>query len=695
MIRISPVILLGLLGAALAVRGLSEDSDRSLIEQAQVQMDLARTSYENENIAALEAATLRGLELLGATEEAPALRASLWYWAGVAAELQGDYRVSVERLRQALAIRRATGAKREVAGVLNSLAAALEPLGEREAGLTALIEAEAIFEELGEARGQAAVANSLGNFYSMMQDPAKALPYHERSVALRRTLDNPDYLADGLFNLGVTLQELGREDDARERHEEALNLLRETQNEIGLSGVLTNLGVMAGERRDFDASLAYYEEALGYDRNTGYKRGEAILTRNIAATLKEMGRTSEALTWADQAVEVADAIESEERTLSAYKLRAEIREAEGHYRGALADWRVAMDVQSRADKAARDESLLDLQTRYETAEKEREIERLERTAVEHELALTREQSARAAAEQAQLVEQARGRTWLAIAAGAGLVAVVLAGLFRVSRRSAQRLAQQRTEIEQALAGLRTAHGELKRLYAQKSEWLGFAVHDLRSPLFAIDACCAEVAAGLVDSPTESVKEIRGAVNRMREELDAWLDAERREHTNIEVHPVATDLGRLVADVVGLNQPAARAKSLALVGGDRGTEPLVARVDPWRWREVVDNLVSNAIKFSPPGGTVSVEVGRTGSRAWIRVSDQGPGISAADREQLFGAYARLSAQPTGDESSTGLGLHLVKRLVEAHQGEITVTDGVNGGAIFEVSVALEPSTVGHA
>lgn len=71
--------------------------------------------------------------------------------------------------------------------------------------------------------------------------------------------------------------------------------------------------------------------------------------------------------------------------------------------------------------------------------------------------MTREQSARAAAEQAQVVERARGRTWLAIAAGTGLVAVVWAGLFPVSRRSAQRLARQRTEIEQALEGLGTAN----------------------------------------------------------------------------------------------------------------------------------------------------------------------------------------------------------------------------------------------
>jgi tetratricopeptide (TPR) repeat protein len=218
------------------VRGLSEDADRALIEQAQVRMELVRTICENENIAAVEGATLRGLELFGATEDAPALRESLWYWAGVAAELQGDSLVSLERLRQALAICRATGVKREVAGVLNGLAAALEPLGEPEEALTALIEAEAIFEELGEARGRRPWPIR-GGGYSMMDAAAKALLDHERSVALRRRLDNPDYLADGLFNLGVTLQELGREDDAWARHEEALSLLRETQNEIGLSGV--------------------------------------------------------------------------------------------------------------------------------------------------------------------------------------------------------------------------------------------------------------------------------------------------------------------------------------------------------------------------------------------------------------------------------------------------------------------------
>lgn len=697
--RITAFFLVGLVGCWSGLWGADDGAAGDVlspVEGAQAQMDLARERYQAGDLEGLENATLRGLEILGEETDEIGLEASLWYWAGVAAEMRGDYSVSLERLEASLVLRREQGGPREIAGVLNSLAAAHDALGNRGAQLSALIEAKGLFDEIGEPRGRAAVANSLGNYYSAIGEPEKSLPYHEASVALRREMDNPDYLADGLYNLGVTYQEVERDDAAEEVYHEALVLVRETNNEIGLSGVLTNLGNLAGERGEYEASLGYYEEALIYDRNTGYKRGEAILTRNIAATYHKMERFAEALKWVEQAVEVAKETESKGRLVSAHQLRAEVREAAGEFSGALADLRVATELQAELDGAAKEESLLELQTRYETVEKEREIEQLERVAVENELELTREQSARVMAEQLNVIEQARGRMWLAVAAGVGVVAFILAGLFRTTRRSEQRLAKQQVELEQALAGLRSAHGELKRLYARKSEWLGFAVHDLRSPLFAIDACCAEVVAGLVDTPEQNVKEIREAANRMRKELDAWLESERQEQTTIEVHPVTTDLGELARDVVGLNQPMARAKALTLssAGPDAGEGSVMASVDPWRWREVVDNLVSNALKFSPRGGVVTVAAGAKAGRGWIRVSDQGPGISDEDRPKLFGAFAQLSAKPSGGEKSTGLGLHLVKRLVEAHEGEITVESAPGGGAVFEVSVPLKSSTVRH-
>jgi signal transduction histidine kinase len=170
---------------------------------------------------------------------------------------------------------------------------------------------------------------------------------------------------------------------------------------------------------------------------------------------------------------------------------------------------------------------------------------------------------------------------------------------------------------------------------------------------------------------------------MRRELDAWLEAERREQSEVQLQAVADELGRLAAEVVELNGPAARAKSITL--GHRAVAPAPAQVDPWRWREVVDNLVSNAIKFSPTGARVTVLTGVTGARAWCRVEDEGPGLTSDDRARIFGAYARLSAQPTAGESSTGLGLFGVKRLVEAHGGEITAENRAPVGAVFTVTV----------
>lgn len=651
----------------------------------------ARARFAQDDYAGTIAAAEAGLALLSPTGGDPLVRAGLWQWAGVGAEVLGDYAAARSRLETALGIYRATEARREVAATLNSLAAVYARQSDRPAQLAALVEAHAIFEDLGEVRGRAALSNSLGNYYSAVGEPAKALPYHEQSVALRRTLDAPSYLASGLENLGITRRELEQDTAARADYEEALALYRQVADQAGLAGVLTNLGSLAGDEDRLEEALGHYREALGYDRTTGYKPGEAILLRNIGATLRRMGRPVEALTWLDQAVALAEELDEPARMASARLERADVHEELGEASAALVDLRAALAARDRTAASAREQTLLEMQTRFETLEQERRIERLQRIAVERDLGLARSEAAREAAEQAQAVEQARRRAaWTLTVAVAGL-AVVLTFQWRAKWVAARRLTQQRAELAQALGELHAAHGELKRLYERKSEWLGFAVHELRSPLFGIDGECAEVEAGLAESAPANVGRIRAAAARMRRELDAWLEAERREQSEVQLQAVGDELGRLAAEVVELNGPAARAKSISLA--HLAVTPAPARVDPWRWREVVDNLVSNAIKFSPAGSRVAVRTGVTGERAWCRVEDEGPGLTADDRARIYGAYARLSAQPTAGEPSTGLGLFGVKRLVEAHGGEITVENRATGGAVFTVTVPRPADNIG--
>lgn len=646
-------------------------------------LEQVRAHYQADELPEMAAAAQAGLDALGETTDAPQLRGSLWYWSAVSQEMLGDADAALARYQSALAIQREAGIRREVAATLNSLANLHGLRGEQTERLEALLEAREIFTELGEPRGRAAVANSLGNYYGETEQLEQALPFFEESVALRREMDSPSYLAAGLLGLGISHRELGRLDEAEATWREALAIYREIEDPGGLADILTNLGNLARTAKNYDQALEAYHEALGYDESTGYRYGQAILKHNLALTYQLMGELDVARGWAEKAVAAAEDLQHPERLENAYRVRSMIREQEEDFAGSLADARRLAEIRDQRAEAAREEALLALQTRFETAEKEREIEQLQRAAIEHELALTREESARMAAEQAQAIEGARSRTVMVLAGAALLAALVLAAMFRQSRRAQQRLARQQRQIEHALAGLRDAHAELKRLYDRKSEFLGFAAHDLRSPLFAIDAVCGEIEAGLLDSPQAGVGEIRLAAKKMRDELDAWLDAERREQTEITIHPVNTDVAELSAEVVALNQAAARAKNVSLEHVAAGA--IAAAVDPWRWREVIDNLVSNAVKFTPAGGNVRVETRSVDGRVEVRVSDTGPGLREEDHERLFGAYVQLSAQPTGGEVSTGLGLHLAKRIVDAHGAEISAANAPAGGAIFVVSI----------
>ena len=110
---------------------------------------------------------------------------------------------------------------------------------------------------------------------------------------------------------------------------------------------------------------------------------------------------------------------------------------------------------------------------------------------------------------------------------------------------------------------------------------------------------------------------------------------------------------------------------------------------------MDNLISNAVKYSPKGKSIFVRVREVEGRVRAEVQDEGPGISAEDRKRLFGKFARLTARPTAGEHSTGLGLAIVKRLVESMQGEVRCESELGQGATFIVELPVAAGILPHA
>ena len=233
--------------------------------------------------------------------------------------------------------------------------------------------------------------------------------------------------------------------------------------------------------------------------------------------------------------------------------------------------------------------------------------------------------------------------------------------------------------------LDAATTQMREINQQKNQFLGIVAHDLRNPLNSI-----VLAAQLLDGEEDQEESWRIARQIQKEGMDMstligrFLDIAAIESGTIKAEPEQLDLTAMARHILKRHKDRAAEKGIAL-------ETVAPEVAVMAWadvkflKEVLDNLLSNAIKFCARGMQVTLRVEALEGWSRVSVEDQGPGLTAEDRKKLFGRFARLSAQPTGGEKSTGLGLSIVKHMVDAMGGRIKVESEVGKGAAFRVDL----------
>jgi signal transduction histidine kinase len=185
-----------------------------------------------------------------------------------------------------------------------------------------------------------------------------------------------------------------------------------------------------------------------------------------------------------------------------------------------------------------------------------------------------------------------------------------------------------------------------------------------------------------ESVTAQVEHIRDATRRLTSMVDHLISDAMADAFDITIRREPVDIAALVAEVADSNQPLAANKQQTITVSAPAN--FVTMCDSDRMREAIDNLVSNAIKYSSIGGKIAVLVTHEQNKTIIRITDEGAGLSPEDLGRLFGRFQRLSAKPTAGESSTGLGLSIVKRIVDMHGGRVTAESGGPGqGSTFTV------------
>jgi signal transduction histidine kinase len=238
-------------------------------------------------------------------------------------------------------------------------------------------------------------------------------------------------------------------------------------------------------------------------------------------------------------------------------------------------------------------------------------------------------------------------------------------------------------LEDMRRRLRRAQQSEERLSQLKDEFLATASHELRSPVAALSMLIQlqlhRLRRGQTVDQQAALQEIQHHTERLEGLVTRLLDTSRIEAGKLELERLPTDLTRLAEDIVRLARVTARDKQLSVVASG----PAPANVDRLRMGEVLNNLLDNAVKFSPVGGSVEVEVGTLeDGRARLAVRDHGPGISPEERARVFDRFY----QARGSWSlGLGLGLYICHQIVELHGGCIDVEGPEDGGTRFVVTL----------
>ena len=247
-------------------------------------------------------------------------------------------------------------------------------------------------------------------------------------------------------------------------------------------------------------------------------------------------------------------------------------------------------------------------------------------------------------------------------------------------------------FESMSAGLRRSLEQQAELEQERRFFIGAVVHDLRTPLFSLRGYLEGLEKGLADTPEKqqhyiaTAQDKAGALDRMVNDL---FDYSRLEYLRRPPEKERFDLGSLLQGLVESLQPQAGAQGLALTFEQEAT-PCEVDADPHLLARVVENLLDNALRYTPSGGVVTVSCGRYRESVWLRVADTGPGILPADLPHLFAPLYRGESSRNRRTGGTGLGLTIAQRIMHAHGGDLSAENGRGGGTIFTASLPLNPT-----
>ncbi len=582
-----------------------------------------------------------------------------------------DYDLAIEKINNAIELNSMLKDTIGLGSSLTNLGVSYSRKGSYDKSLEAYFDAVKYLESQNDIGSASNAYTNIGKNYKQLKEYDRALEYYERALKIKLDLENEQGAGRVYNNMGTTCIELGEYDRALEYYFKALELHKKTKYTNSEGIALINIGEAYMKKQSFAQALDYSYRSLDIFSEIGNKSLTSTALQIIAETYMEMKKHPEQTSLFQ--LQNKSSFEIENMLLRAKGLAeetnrfTELRNAyitlvefyrEKDSKNALIYQDKLMAISDSIYQSDKLMAVAEMQTRFDLSNKVKENLYLKET---NELI------------------QSRNKLYLIIATS--LFGFLLAGgiFYKQLNNVKEKLEAQNLTIEDQ-------NNQLTSLNQTKDRFFGIIAHDLKSPLIAMQGLGKRINFLLKKDDQKQLLALGDQVDntstKLNDLLDNLLNWASIQTGDIPYHPQALNLFDIGEDVVSIFENNAAAKGVKLEIDI--TDNLQIFADERAINTILRNLISNALKFTPKGGTVSLIAIQKKEELYITIKDTGEGIDSNRLENLF-TLDKKSTLGTSGEKGTGLGLILCKELIEMNNGILKVSSKQGVGSSFEFSL----------
>ena len=467
---------------------------------------------------------------------------------------------------------------------------------------------------------------NLGHLYTQQGKYADALRHHKQALAIRRSIRDRKNEALSLNDIGELYKLMDKNEKALDNHIVALEIRQALKDQRGIAESYNNIGVLYFERKNYQRAADNLALGLAAARESNDQHQQRISYEYLSGCYEAAGDYKKALEYKDEFVGISEFIQREEN----------------------------------------EHELLETQNRYEIDKRQSRIGKLETERERREK---------------ELADQKRFRNFLFVLVALCVVIVVLVFYFYIlQQRSNKKLTVAHDQLNRQ-------NVELQELNATKDKFFSIISHDLKGPLNSLTSFSSLLINHTDSLSKEEIKMFASDFDKSLKNLFALLENllewSRSQTGNIEFIPESFDIAAMLEDNKQLLKAQAQNKRITLV--NESAEKVLINAHKNSINTVVRNLISNAIKFTPEGGTITLKTSRQNGSVITSIADTGVGMSQNIIDKLFRLDSKHSTKGTANEKGTGLGLILCKEFVEKNGGKLWVKSMEGEGSVFYFSL----------